>query len=134
MTQIFVKSSILDDNNIKKNTDNNIKNNTDNNNNNTNIIISVKETPKLIFVYNDLLNTIPLKNIVLNEDISLLTTHVEWRWRFYNINSKQFVVISKKEPNKPRIYMQTNSEWGEQIIDEQYEKYIIKTFYYYNNT
>ena len=69
MTQIFVKSSILDDNNIKKNTDNNIKNNTDNNNNNTNIIISVKETPKLIFVYNDLLNTIPLKNIVLNEDI-----------------------------------------------------------------
>ena len=132
MTQIFAKTSVLDDNNKNNsNTKYNTKNNT---NSNTNIIISVQESPKLVFVYDDLLNTIPLQNVVLNEDTTLLTTHVEWRWRFYNINSRQFVAISKKEPNKPRIYMQTNSDWGEQIIDEQYEKYIIKTFYYYNNT
>jgi len=97
----------------------------------SNILESVKEEPRIILSYDELIKTIPFKNIVYHQDVNLLDTHTEWMWKFYNINNRQVVVISKKDPNKEKLYMRNNGEWGEHIDEHLYEKYIVITLYCY---
>lgn len=58
-------------------------------------------------------------------------THTEWRWRFFNINGKSYVEISKKEPNKNRVYINAEGEWSDCCIDIAFKACITETHYCY---
>ncbi len=86
---------------------------------------------RLILSYNELIKTIPIKNVVLKPNIKLANIYTEWVWKFYNINNRQLIVITKKEPNKEILYMVQNNEWKPFTNEHLYEKYIVLTLYYY---
>lgn len=102
------------------------------------LLESVKEPEKepekqerMILSYNELIKTIPIKNVVLKSNIKLANIYTEWVWKFYNINNRQLIVITKKEPNKEILYMVQNNEWKPFTDEHLYEKHIVLTLYYY---
>lgn len=61
-------------------------------------------------------------------------THTEWRWRFFNIYNKKYVEISKKEPNKKRVFIDLEGKWSNCCIDDCFKQYIAETYYCYLST
>lgn len=78
----------------------------------------------------DIVQSIP-QTATKQPDSNLSKTCVEWRWRFYNINNRKMIEISKKEPNKERIYMNNSSKWTEYNLDDSFDKFIVDTHYCY---
>jgi len=78
-----------------------------------------------------ILETIP-PNCYTTEQINLQNNHIEWRWKIYKINGKEYIEISYKKPNENRKYINNNSEWIELNAFSEFEQYVIKTFYYYD--
>lgn len=76
--------------------------------------------------------TIP-PNAINQPRPDLITTHTEWRWRFFNINGRKLIEMSCKHPNKPRTFMDISGIWS--ITDEneliEFEKFIQQQSYYY---
>lgn len=79
--------------------------------------------------YNDIIKTIPCgyvkTEIINNNDAS------EWRWRFFDFNGRKLVEISKKEPNKARLYIDNKQNWVISYVDEYWDKFVVETYYYY---
>ena len=86
---------------------------------------------KITFTYKQLCNSIPSFAIDKYDD-QLITTHIEHRWRFFNINSRKLVEITVKHPNKERKYINSCGEWVEFNLDSIWEKYITSSKYYYS--
>lgn len=61
----------------------------------------------------------------------LLKTHTEWRWRFFNIEGRKLVEISKLEPFNERMYVDNTSRWTKYTLDESWDKYVVDSRYYY---
>lgn len=97
-----------------------------------NIFYKTSEKKKINNIYvEDVFSTIP-KNSTTIRDIKLIKNHTEWRWRFYQFNKLKKVEISNISPtSSKRLYLNNNGIWVERIIDPKYDKYIIKTYYYY---
>lgn len=59
--------------------------------------------------------------------------NTEWRWRFLQIGDKEIVEISYKNKNDDsRTYFSHSGEWVKRDIPNEYDKYVIKQFFYYN--
>ncbi len=59
----------------------------------------------------------------------------EFRWRFYEINNKEYCEISYKEPNKNRQYKNKNGEWverDEKDIDNKFNQQVKKEYFIYS--
>src|SRR5438128_49356 len=88
---------------------------------------------KIILSYEDILKAIP-KNAKKEVDLELQKSHIEWRWRFFNINNRKVVEISKKLPNQSRIYIDNNGNWlndFEYDPDANLDKYLTDQVYAY---
>jgi len=68
---------------------------------------------------------------VKEPDANLHKTHAEWRWRWLNINGKELVEISCRKTNGVRKYFDKFGDWVEYDVSEEYNKYVIDTYYYY---
>jgi hypothetical protein len=78
------------------------------------------------------LNTIP-KQAVTNQIADWKQTmKTEWRWRFLQFDDAQSVEISYETSDGKRMYFNKFGEWVERDVPDDYDKYVIKTFYYYN--
>lgn len=61
--------------------------------------------------------------------------YTEFRWRFYEINNKEYCEISYKEPNKQRLYKNKNGEWverDENDINNKFGNNIKKEYFIYS--
>jgi hypothetical protein len=65
------------------------------------------------------------------ENIELAKTNEEWRWRFFNINGRKMVEMSRKKPNSNRIYINQNGELYDYKMSNEWDKYVTKIIYYY---
>lgn len=97
-------------------------------------VFNVKDTESInmSILKNDLLNSIP-KNATSEENIIFAKYKTEWRWRIFKFPEKdnEVVEISKKEPNKNRLYINKNGDWVERNIDKSFDKYVIEQYYAY---
>lgn len=68
------------------------------------------------------------------QDTKLLNTHIEHRWRFFNINNKKLIEISIKHPDKPRQYINNSGNWIDNYnLDSKWDVYLTSTKYYYTS-
>ena len=65
----------------------------------------------------------------INQNLQL--THIEWRWRFFNINKRKLIEISKKSYTDDRLYVDNSGAWIRYQMTDKYDKYVIRTLYYY---
>jgi hypothetical protein len=93
-----------------------------------NIFRTINNKTKTLFK-EDILNTLP--DIVYNSKQDKFKDKIEWRWRLYNINSREFIEISKKTETGERIYINNDSKWVNRNIPNKFNKYIEKDFYAY---
>ena len=59
----------------------------------------------------------------------------EWRWRFLELDGgRSSVEISFLTSNKhkPRMYFNDSGDWVERDVSPMYDKYVVKTLYYYS--
>jgi hypothetical protein len=80
------------------------------------------------FKYLSIKNAIPQPNFKEPQLDKL--SYTEWRWRFLNINNKQLVEISFKEPDKPRKYIDKYGRWAALEL-ENYDQYVVEQYYAY---
>ena len=78
----------------------------------------------------DVYATIP-KSSVVEPILGLEDTKTVWRWRFLKFGDKIKVEISRKHPKGKRMYLNEKSEWVERNISSDFDKYVVKQFYYY---
>ena len=80
----------------------------------------------------DIFGTIP-KESVIKRDINLAKTHTEWRWRFFQFNKIKKIEISNLSPiTNKRLYLNNMNKWVERNVSDEYDKYVIKEYYYYS--
>ena len=78
------------------------------------------------------LNTIPKEAVIDKMDNWKQTMKTEWRWRFLEFSERQIVEISyETSDDNKRMYFNKFGEWVEREVPSEYDKYVIKTFYYY---
>jgi hypothetical protein len=99
--------------------------------NKNNIDIDINnQNNKLIVYKKDILNTIPEEHYYeKNNELSIIK--IEWRWRFYKINDKEYIEISKKQHGNKRLYINNDYEWVERNISNIFNTYITKEIYAY---
>ena len=56
---------------------------------------------------------------------------VEWRWRFFKIDERNFIEISQKYPDQERKYIDNTGKWIECNIGDEWNKYCVSSKYYY---
>lgn len=79
------------------------------------------------------LNTIPKEAVIERIDNWKSNKNTEWRWRFLEFGDRHIVEISYETNNSSdRLYFNKFGEWVQREIPSEYDKYVIKTFYYYN--
>lgn len=79
------------------------------------------------------LSTIPTSAVKKPNNDLLLKGSTEWRWRIFNFDGKKKIEMSYYNINmKSRMYFNNNGEWVERDISEKYDKYVIDSFFYYN--
>jgi hypothetical protein len=79
-----------------------------------------------------ILETIP-KESYIKQNKELEKLYTEWRWRFIEMEKNNFCEISYKKPtNSSRFFINKKGKWIEQTIDPEFDKYVIKTIFYYN--
>lgn len=126
MTSIFSKKNL--DRAIKqKKTDQNKSLTDDEQNNNQHS----EYADVMSLALDDIKKTIP-HNATNIPDKELQKTHTEWRWRFYDINNRKMVEISKQELNKDRIFINNTGHWVTHSLDSSLDKYIVDSRYCYN--
>jgi len=107
-------------------------------NKNPNILESASGEDDMEY-YQTVLSLDDIKQSIPNEasgkpKTDLLKTHTEWRWRFFNIDGRKLVEISKQEPNSERLYVDNTSKWTKYSLDKSWDKFIVDARYYYANT
>lgn len=77
-----------------------------------------------------IMSTIPKDRYTMPQP-KLADIYTEWRWRFLDINGKDYVEISRKDSGKDRLYINKNKKWVNESGLEKYDMYIIKNIYSY---
>jgi hypothetical protein len=101
--------------------------------NNSDIFIKktecIKENTKIS--KNEIINSIPKDSLkTVNLDLAKIKT--EWRWRFFKIlNKNDIIEISFKKPNENRKYINRNSEWIDYTLGDEYDQYVVDSYYHY---
>lgn len=105
--------------------------------NNNPIIESISDTnannsddDNFVLHIEDIKKQIPA-NSTSKENTNLQKTHTEWRWRFFNVNGRKLIEITRKYPNKDRDYIDNTGKWIKYVLDNCWDKYVIQTNYYY---
>ena len=80
--------------------------------------------------YDDIKKSIPSKALS-ERNINLEKTHIEYRWRFFNINGRKLIEISRKIPNEERLYTNNANEWIKEYVDSKLDIYVCEEYYYY---
>ena len=94
--------------------------------------IFVKSNKKLN--YKKILETIPPNNYKIPQIDKLKKGLIEWRWRFIQlVGSKLVVEISHYDlKSKTRFYLKESGNWVKRDIPKEYDKFVIKKYYYYS--
>jgi hypothetical protein len=80
--------------------------------------------------YDDIVKTIPKHSY--NKVQIDLQHMLEYRWRFYNINNKKHIEISKIIPNtERRLYLIDKDRWEPLHINKFFDNYVTNDYYYY---
>jgi len=81
--------------------------------------------------YDDILKSIP--EFAYKKEQVNLQHMIEYRWRFYNINNKKHIEISKIIPNtnRVRLYLLGQDIWEPKHINKIFDNFIIDDYYYY---
>jgi hypothetical protein len=77
-----------------------------------------------------IINSIPSGSCDYPDPI-LRITKIEWRWRFFNINGRKMVEISKKKKDEPRIYVDQKGMWIRSDIGSDWDQFVVREQYYY---
>ena len=80
---------------------------------------------------NDILEAIPFGSVAV-EDTILQKTHTEWRWRFFNINGRKLIEISKKNPCSIRFFLNRDGKWMNYDDKNIFDMFMTDTLYYYS--
>jgi hypothetical protein len=91
----------------------------------------VSDDVTTILKLSEIMKTIP-KNTKDKQDSELSKKYVEWRWRFFDVNGRNLIEISRKDPNGERLYTDKNGSWIHFQLDNKWEKYLKKSLYYYS--
>lgn len=80
----------------------------------------------------EILKSIP-KNALNYPNDELKKTNIEWRWRIYNIDDKEYIEISYTKDGD-KLFLNYNNKWIKYIEDKlkSYENMIVKEYYYYS--
>jgi len=105
---------------------------------NPNILESASDDPKeddrehyeTILCLGDIKKSIP-DSATNQPDPVLSKTLTEWRWRFFDVEGRKLIEISRKEPNNDRFYIDNTRRWTRFTLDASWDKYIVGTKYYY---
>jgi hypothetical protein len=130
---IFAKKENIKNNkkeSIKENGKNNCKYSLSDNNTESDIDDTNIETQYMILSLDEILDTIP-KNASNKFLPHLQSTHTEWRWRFFDIQGRKLIEISKQNPNKNRIYMDNMGKWVSDTLDNSWDQYVVDVKYCY---
>lgn len=65
------------------------------------------------------------------ENLELKDKAIEWRWRFLQINGKEHIEVSFKEPGQPRKYINKQGKWVEMNIDPVFDRCVSKQYFVY---
>lgn len=85
---------------------------------------------QMILSLKDIESNIP-PDAVKNPIVQLQRTHTEWRWRFFDLKGRKLIEISKKSPNKERIYMDNTGKWVSFVLKGNWDQFLVDTRYYY---
>jgi len=78
------------------------------------------------------IKTIPANSLNYPNNQMLNNGFNEWRWRLLNINNSLKAEISYYNlKNKRRLYKLNNGTWVHRYIPNDYDKYVMKAYYYY---
>jgi hypothetical protein len=88
------------------------------------------EKKKRYISKNKLLDSIPFDSYESGNNV-LKKDHIEWRWRFYRINNKNIVEISRKNPGESRMFVDKDGDWCRTEIPNKWEKFMTNEKYYY---
>jgi len=79
------------------------------------------------------LNTIPEQAVTDRLTDWKQKMNTEWRWRFLEFDDRKTVEISyETSDSDKRLYFNKFGEWVTREVPIEYDKYVIKTFFYYN--
>lgn len=83
--------------------------------------------------YTNIMETIPENSSEFPLENWRELNKTEWRWRFLKFPDKKIKVeISYLKPNsKNRVYFNKYGQWVKKDISKEYDKYVIKSYYYY---
>lgn len=87
-------------------------------------------TGEVILSMKDILASIP-QTATKDRDLLKENTHVEWRWRFFDLKGRKLIEISRKEPDKDRIYVDNKGNWINFILKGNWEQFMTDSRYYY---
>lgn len=96
------------------------------------MFLKKKKSAKKILSKDEILSSIP-NNSLKSEDKNLQMIKTECRWRimkFDNIEN-EIIEISIKKPNEKRLFVNQNNEWIEHEENNNYDKFVIESFFYY---
>lgn len=90
----------------------------------------------IVLSFNDIIQSIP-KNSVKIQNPDLWITHTEWRWRFFDLNGRKLIEISKLPqssasgyPTK-RLYMDNTGKWSESTLKGYWDQFLVDSWFYY---
>jgi len=106
---------------------------------NPNILESASDDPEedrehyeTILCLSDIKKSIP-DSATDQPDPVLSKTLTEWRWRFFDVEGRKLIEISRKEPNNDRFYIDNTRRWTRFTLDASWNRYIVDAKYYYAN-
>ena len=85
--------------------------------------------PKILSI--DEIKKIIPGNATNTPNIELSHTHIEWRWRFFNINGRNLIEMSKKHPGQEREYVDNSGRWVKYNFEESWDQYLSASAYHY---
>jgi len=81
----------------------------------------------------EILGSIP-ENALKTTDSELSKTHIEWRWRIFEIPNRpnKLIEISFKKPNNERMYINKSGSWTNSEVGNEYDKFVVDEYYTYS--
>lgn len=98
-----------------------------------NIFITRSECEKNIVLSKfEVMKTIPTVALQ-KQNTDSANTCKELRWRVFKLPNKEneIIEISYKLPNEPRMYMNKSGKWVSREIGNEYDQFLIKEYYIY---
>lgn len=81
----------------------------------------------------EILKSIP-ENALKVANNELTKTHIEWRWRIFEIPNRanKLIEMSFKKPNDQRMYINKSGSWVNSEVGKEYDKFVVDEYYSYS--